>query len=199
MLLNGTPGKTFHFKREVRQGDPLSPLLFVLAADFLQSMVNKAKAMGLLQLPIPTTYTEDFPIVQYTDDTLIIMEGDTRQLFFLKSLLNNFYLCTGLKVNFSKSMMVPINLSEERLEVLPRTFGCSKVSLPFTYLGLPLSTARPRAQDFMPLISKFERRLSRISTFLSQVGRLQMTNAVLSSLPPFTCAPWSYLRLSSSK
>jgi hypothetical protein len=62
------------------------------------------------------------------------------------------------------------------LEVLSRTFGCSKGSLPFTYLGLPLSISRPRAQDFMPLITKCERKLSGISSFLNQAGRLQMTN-----------------------
>jgi len=39
-LLNGVPGKTFHCKRGVRQGDPLSPLVFVLAAYFLQSILN---------------------------------------------------------------------------------------------------------------------------------------------------------------
>lgn len=156
----------------------MTSLLFVLAADFLQSMINKARSMGLLQQPIPTSSSEDFPVIQYANDTLIIMEGDTKQLFFLKSLLNNFSLCTGLKINFSKSMMVPINVSDERMEILAGTFGCSKGSLPFTYLGLPLSIAGPRAQDFMPLINKCERRLSRISSFLNQAGRLQLTNAV---------------------
>jgi hypothetical protein len=43
VLLNGVPGKVFHCKRGVRQGDPLSPLLFVLAADLLQSVINKAR------------------------------------------------------------------------------------------------------------------------------------------------------------
>jgi hypothetical protein len=167
VLLNGVPGKTFHCRRGVRQGDPLSPLLFVLAADFLQSMINKAKDMGLLHLPIPTSFTSDFPMIQYADDTLIIVEGDTRQLFFLKGLLNSFSLSTGLMVNFSKSMMVPTNISEERLEVLARTFGCSKGSLPFTYFGLPLNTSRPRAHDFLPLLTKCEKRLSGLSSFLN--------------------------------
>jgi hypothetical protein len=48
VLLNGVPGKSFHCKRGVRQGDPLSPLLFVLAADLLQSIINKARQQGLL-------------------------------------------------------------------------------------------------------------------------------------------------------
>jgi hypothetical protein len=69
VMLNGAPGKVFHCWRGVRQGDPLSPLLFVLAADLLQSLINKAKDMGLLSLPINVGYTLDFPIIQYADDT----------------------------------------------------------------------------------------------------------------------------------
>jgi hypothetical protein len=63
VLLNGSPGKVFHCKRGVRQGGPLSPLLFVIAADLLQSIINKARSIGLLSLPIPLQYTEDFPIL----------------------------------------------------------------------------------------------------------------------------------------
>jgi hypothetical protein len=63
ILLNGTPEKVFHCRRGVRQGDPLSPLLFVLAADLLQSIINKAKDSGLLRLPINVGYTTDFPII----------------------------------------------------------------------------------------------------------------------------------------
>ena len=75
VLLNGVPGKTFHCKRGVRQEDPLSPLLFVLAADLLQSLLNKARQQELLRLPILVQHALDFPILQYADDTLIIMEG----------------------------------------------------------------------------------------------------------------------------
>jgi len=63
VLLNGVPGKEFHYKRGVRQGDPLSPLLFVLGADLLQSVVNNAYHQGSLQLPIPGRDAEHFPII----------------------------------------------------------------------------------------------------------------------------------------
>ena len=53
VLLNGVPDKDFHCKRGVKQGDPLSPLLFVLAADLLQSIVNNSYKQGLFALRIP--------------------------------------------------------------------------------------------------------------------------------------------------
>lgn len=61
---------------------------------------------------------------------------------------NSFAKCTGLKVNYSKSMMVPINITPERFDVLAQIFGCSKGSLLFTYLGLPLSMTRPTVAIF---------------------------------------------------
>jgi len=184
VLLNGNPGKIIHCKRGVRQGDPLSPLLFVLAADLLQSILNKAKQIGLLRLPLPLS-CEDFPVIQYADDTLIVMEGDPKQLFFLKVVLHAFADSTGLKVNYNKSFMVPINIPEERFNVLVNTFGCEKGSFPFTYLGLPLGTTKPKVEDFLPLITKCERRLVSTSSLLSQAGKLEITNAVLSALPTF--------------
>jgi len=67
-------------------------------------------------------------------------------------------------------MMVPINLSNEKLSHLARTFGCQIGSFPFTYLGLPMGLTRPKVDDFRPLISKCERRLNYISPFLGQAG-----------------------------
>jgi hypothetical protein len=76
-------------------------------------------------------------------------------------------------------------MADKKLDFLARTFGCSKGSLPFTYLGLPLGLTKPLVQDFLPLVNKCERRLASTSMFLSQAGRLQITNVVLTSLPTF--------------
>jgi hypothetical protein len=71
------PGKKFPCKRGVRQGDPFSPILFVVGADLLQSMVNKLASDGTLIPPLPIENTK-FPIVQYVDDALLILQACPR-------------------------------------------------------------------------------------------------------------------------
>jgi hypothetical protein len=152
VLLNGVPGQHFYCKRGVRQGDPLSPLLFVLAADLLQSIVNKANDCGILRLPLPNACGVDFPIIQYADDTILVMEACPKQLFFLKSMLNSFVEPTGLHVNYHKSNIYPINVSDQKMEILANMFHCKIGSMSFTYLGLPLGLKKPNLGAFLPLI-----------------------------------------------
>lgn len=92
VLLNGVPGKPFQCRRGVRQGDPLSPLLFVLAPDLLQSIINKARMQNLLKLPLPDIGEQDFPIIQYADDTLMILEACPKQLFSSRQSLTHLPL-----------------------------------------------------------------------------------------------------------
>jgi hypothetical protein len=70
VLLNGVLGKQFVCKRGVHQGDPISPLFCLFGSDLLQSPINDLVQEGSLNRPIDT-YDEDFPIIQYVDDTLL--------------------------------------------------------------------------------------------------------------------------------
>ncbi|WVZ64664.1 LOW QUALITY PROTEIN: hypothetical protein U9M48_014158, partial [Paspalum notatum var. saurae] len=68
---------------------------------------------------------------------------------------------------------------------LSRTFGCQIGSLPFTYLGLPLGTTKPRITDFTPILGRVERRLSACSVYLSYSGHLQMINSVITPITTY--------------
>nr|XP_045083428.1 uncharacterized mitochondrial protein AtMg01250-like [Aegilops tauschii subsp. strangulata] len=92
VLLNGTPGRQFTCKRGVRQGDPHSPLIFVLAADLLQSAIKHAFREEILQKPIPSAET-DYPVIQYADDTIVFLPVVKEQVEALKKLL--FFLGSG--------------------------------------------------------------------------------------------------------
>jgi hypothetical protein len=158
VLLNGVPGKKFYCRRGVRQGDTLSPLLFVLAADLLQTILNKAMSQGLIEPPLNCPLCPDFPVIQYADDTLIVMKANAPQLFSLKSLLHSFAESTGLKVNYSKSNMFPINLDDVRLSHFANTLNCQKGNFPFTYLGLPLGITKPNIEYFLSMVVRVEKK-----------------------------------------
>jgi hypothetical protein len=115
--------------------------------------------------------------------TILVTEACPMQLFFLKALLNSFADSMGLHVNYQKSNIYPINVSDERMDLLDKTFNYNIGTYPFTYLGLPMGTTKPRVNAFLPLIQKLEKRLSTTSLFLSHASRLQMVNSVSTSLP----------------
>jgi hypothetical protein len=186
VLLNGVPGRQFFCRRGVRQGDPLSPLIFVLAADLLQSAINKAFRDGVLKAPFSPDYGMDFPVIQYADDTLVIMPADQEQVLVMKNILENYAKSTGLKINFHKSSMIPINLSSDRAKILADFLGCNLAALPFTYLGLPLGTTKPSVQDLMPLVDRIERRVSATFMLMSYSGRVTLINSLLTSIATFT-------------
>jgi hypothetical protein len=112
VMLNGVPGKK-NCKRGVRQGDPLSPLLFVNTVELLQAAVNYAWQDGNIRLPLEENFGQKYPILQYADDTLLIMPADAAQLNSLKIILTLFSTSTGLQVNYHKTTLVPINIDTE--------------------------------------------------------------------------------------
>jgi hypothetical protein len=85
-----------------------------------------------------------------------------------------------------KLMMVPLNMTEERAQILVRVFGCKLQEMSFTYLWLLMGTTKPRVEHFAPLMNRVERQLTSISSMLTYAGKLQLVNSVLSSLPTFT-------------
>ena len=111
------------------------------------------------------------------------MPADIAQVCAIKGLLQKISLSTGLKINYHKSSMIPINVDDTLISELATCFGCQVASPPFTYLGLPMGTTRPRIADLVPIISRLERRLCSTSCFLSQGARLQLITSTLSSMP----------------
>ena len=105
VLLNGMPGRWFAVRNGLRQGDPISPYLFLLVADVLQRMIRSDRA-----LCHPLVGGAPAVVLQYTDDTLIIMRADPVAAARLPVILDLFAAATGLIINFSKSTLVLMNV-----------------------------------------------------------------------------------------
>jgi hypothetical protein len=116
---------------------------------------------GLINLPIQDDFAQIYPIIQYADDTLLIMPAKFLELQQTKEILMGmFSASTCLHVSYHKSSLIPINVDDNHAQLLTNYLGCKLESLPFTYIGLPLGTARPVVSDLMPLNSRLDKRLS---------------------------------------
>jgi len=122
VLLNGVPGRWINCKRGLRQGDPISPYLFIIVADVLQSLIKKAHVVDSLSHPLNSALP--CPVLQYADDTLIFTERTAAAMVRLKRILDDFALATGLEINFHKSTFVPMNVDDSTAAAMAAILGC---------------------------------------------------------------------------
>jgi hypothetical protein len=102
VLLNGVPGEPILHGRGLRQGDPLSPLLFVLAIDPLSQLLELATDHGLLhRLHGRGTVVRTS---LYADDATVFVAPIKEDIMDLASILQNFGEVTGLCTNFQKTL-----------------------------------------------------------------------------------------------
>lgn len=139
VLLNSMPGKVLHYGRGCPFGGPPFPP-YSSFWSLISGVINK--------VPLPSWCGDDFPTVQYTNDTLVFLETFPIQLFTLKALLNSFVDSSSLRINYAKSNMCSINISQESFQHLARIFDCQTRSFPFTYLDLPLGMSKPKNYGF---------------------------------------------------
>jgi hypothetical protein len=98
----------------LRQGDPLSPLLFNLVADIFTRMLIKAAANNLISGLLPNTFEGGIISLQYADDTLLFLQDDLEKANNLKWLLLCYEQMTGMMINFDKSDLLTIGMEVDR-------------------------------------------------------------------------------------
>ncbi|XP_071712476.1 uncharacterized mitochondrial protein AtMg01250-like [Rutidosis leptorrhynchoides] len=138
VLVNGSPTNEFKLKRGVRQGDPLSPFLFILAAEGLnvitKGVVNSNMFKGV-EIGSEKIFISH---LQYADDTIFFGEWSEGNLRNLMKLLKCFELTSGLKVNYNKSNLFGIGVEKRVVENMASVYKCKVGTFPFIYLGLPV-------------------------------------------------------------
>ncbi|KAK1258937.1 hypothetical protein QJS04_geneDACA020242 [Acorus gramineus] len=123
-------------------------------------------------------------IVQYADDTIILSEVEELSVRGIKFVCKFFELVSSFQINFRKSSISGINVEETLVERMAGILGCQSTGFPLRHLGLPLTLGRLPKTEWMPLISRFERRLAGWqSSFLSLGGKIILIQSVLSNLP----------------
>ncbi|KAL0293105.1 UNVERIFIED_CONTAM: hypothetical protein Sradi_6957100 [Sesamum radiatum] len=187
--LNGNIHGFFSSTRGLRQGDPLSPYLFVLVMESLHLLIKsktqtddnfqfhwRCKELGIVNLC-------------FADDLLLFCKADIYSVTVLHGILQEFKGTAGLHANAKKSQIL---FSKEAVQVqsqIQLILGFPQGTFPVCYLGVPLITSKLSLADCAPLILKIEARIAGWNQLkLTYAGRTQLIKSVLSSIHQYWCS-----------
>jgi hypothetical protein len=188
VLVNGSAHGFFSTSRGLRQGDPLSPMLFIIVMEALSRMLERAVTGGYISgFSVGNSTGVELSISHslFADDTLIFCGADSEQAWYLRGVFIWFQAISGLKINLSKSELVPVG-QVTNVPELAGILGCRVASLPLTYLGLPLGASFKSKDIWVGVVEKLERRLAGWKRlYLSKGGRVTLIKSTLSSIPTY--------------
>ena len=185
ILWNGEKTDSFKPSRGLRQGDPLSPYLFVLCMERLCHMIDRA-VMDKKWKPIKLSRGgPQLTHICFADDLILFAEASVSQVRVIRDVLETFCRASGQKVSLPKSkIFFSGNVTRERGELISRESGISSTRELGKYLGMPILQKRINKETFGEVLEKVASRLSGWKKqTLSLAGRVTMTKAVLSSIP----------------
>ncbi|KAL0696317.1 hypothetical protein Bca4012_063497 [Brassica carinata] len=133
---NGTVQGYFKGKRGLRQGDPLSPYLFIIAMNVLSIMFNKAAADWKIKYHAKCASSK-LTHLCFADDLLIFIDESLSSVQNVLQILREFELRSGLAVSVQKSSSFASGLSQHELDEIKVSTGMPHATLPASYLGFP--------------------------------------------------------------
>ncbi|MCI07401.1 RNA-directed DNA polymerase (Reverse transcriptase), partial [Trifolium medium] len=187
LLWNGNKLPSFKPTYDLRQGDHLSPYLFILCMEKLSISINNAVHQGTWD-PIHISNTGPcLSHLLFADDVLLFTKAKNSQIRFITNLFDHFSLASGLKINLSKSRaFYSSGIPQAKINKLTSLSGIrSTVSLD-KYLDFPILKGRAKRSDFNFIIDKMQSRVaSWKNRLLNKLGRLVVASSVLSSIPTY--------------
>lgn len=174
--------------RGLRQGDPMSPYLFVLCMEKLALLIQE-KIASNKWLPVKISRIGlSISHLFFADDCLLFTKATTSQARLVKEVLHSFCLASGMKVNIHKSRFLPSrNIRRTKLAKFESIVEFQHTYNIGKYLGFPLLAGRVKNSDFAYILDKMNSRLAGWKgKLLSRAGRVTLAKSVLSSMPIYS-------------
>ncbi|CAN6545200.1 unnamed protein product [Malus baccata var. baccata] len=183
ILINGSPHGFFSCSRGVRQGDPLSPLLFCLAEEALSRGLSRLQLDGLTKPTFAPRGCISPSHVLYADDLFIFCRSDGVTLRNLQGFFDRYSRAFGQFINKAKSTFYLGSTSRNRKAMVKSYLGFKEGKAPFVYLGVPIFCGKPKRSHLQALADKAKAKLTGWKgKLLSMAGRVQLTQSVFQSM-----------------
>ena len=184
ILVNGSPTQEFTPSRGLRQGDPLSPLIFNLVGEALSCLLTMGVSKGIFRGIESKGDIKNFTHLQFADDVILFINDDDSSVLGVKRTLQCFQVISGMKLNFEKSKIFGFHASTSQLRKWTSYLCCMHGKLPFTYLGASIGSSPTAIKFWDPLISRIKKKLGAYETsHISMVGRVILLKAAIDSTP----------------
>ena len=185
VAVNGNLYGFFPGKCGVRQGDPLSPYLFLICMEYFSRMLGMASQQHAFHFQ-PKCAPHHICHLAFADDVLLLCRGDVSSVQILVEQLHAFGRASGLHINAAKSFIYFGGVGDSLKHTILQASGFSEGSFPFKYLGVPLSPHRLLASQFYPLLHQLETAIqSWMGKNLSYARRLELIGSVLFGMVHF--------------
>ncbi|GKE02516.1 putative RNA-directed DNA polymerase, eukaryota, reverse transcriptase zinc-binding domain protein [Tanacetum coccineum] len=176
----------FELFRGLKQGDPMSPFLFILAMEGLHALMCKAKTIGLFKGVSIGNNNLCISYLMYADGVIIFGDWSSVNAHNLISILRCFYLISGLKINVQKSNVFGVGVTDAEVSHMAHIIGCGAAKFPFKYLGILVGCNMTRCAHWNDIVHKFSVKLSSWKARLLSVGgHLLLIKSVLGNLPTY--------------
>ncbi|KAA3466354.1 reverse transcriptase [Gossypium australe] len=187
VITNGGRGTNFKPARGLRQGDPLSPFLFLICSEGLSSLMRLAKEEGLIKAAKASRRGPEISHLLFADDCILFGEATDTGARFLRDILKEYEGCSGQCINFNKStIFFSSNTSIEQRDETSLVLGVRSSTCPEKYLGLPNVVGRRKKESFQNLIDRIMLKIDGWSTrLLSKGGKEVFIKSVLQSIPTY--------------
>ena len=139
VFLNGSPTPSFKPHRGIRQGDPLSPYLFILCSKILSRLILRAEAKGDIHGIEIARGAPSVSHLMFVDDTFLFCRATGQEMEAIKQCLSPYETWSGQKVSLEKSsLLFSPNSSQELKALIHNTSGMGPMKKDERYLGNPL-------------------------------------------------------------
>jgi hypothetical protein len=187
IIVNGNSVGPIIPGRGLRQGDPLSPYLFIICAEGLSALIRQAEARGDIH---GVKICKNAPIIShllFADDCFLFFRANHNEAVVMKNILTTYEAASGQTINFQKSeIFCSRNVTQSDRDSTATTLDVQAVLGTGKYLGLPSMIGRSRKAIFSFIKDRIWKKINSWSSkCLSKAGREVLNKSVLQSIPTY--------------